>query len=96
MPEMERDHRRLQAILETTEAPRVQGFLDSGARGTRTPDLLGAIQADARADFASSAGYLSLLRALIGGHDFAQFPAISAPTGPTPAVFGPIRLPPSC
>jgi hypothetical protein len=29
---------------ETTEAPRVQGFLDDGARGTRTPDLLGAIQ----------------------------------------------------
>ena len=42
---MERDHRRFLAIPETTEAPRVQGFLDSGARGTRTLDLLGAIQA---------------------------------------------------
>jgi hypothetical protein len=32
-------------LLLTTEALRVQGFSLDGARGTRTPDLLGAIQA---------------------------------------------------
>ena len=42
---MERDHRRFAAIPETRDAPRVQGFLEHGAKGTRTPDLLGAIQA---------------------------------------------------
>jgi hypothetical protein len=42
---MERDHRPFLPIPETREAPRVQGFLEDGARGTRTPDLLGAIQA---------------------------------------------------
>ena len=48
MPELERDHRRPAAIPDTTEAPRVQGFSLHGARGTRTPDLLGAIQAVTR------------------------------------------------
>jgi len=44
VPEMERDDRRLRAIPQTTKAPRVQGVRRNGARGTRTPDLLGAIQ----------------------------------------------------
>ena len=35
----------IQASPQTTEASRVQGFSLHGARGTRTPDLLGAIQA---------------------------------------------------
>jgi hypothetical protein len=42
--ETERDRRRSAAISKTTKASRMQGFLDDGARGTRTPDLLGAIQ----------------------------------------------------
>jgi hypothetical protein len=32
-------------MLGTPEAPQLQGFCADGARGTRTPDLLGAIQA---------------------------------------------------
>jgi hypothetical protein len=61
----------------------------SGARGTRTPDLLGAIQAGVRADFVVSAGYLCRSRAQVGGRDFTHFPTISARIGPRTAVFGP-------
>jgi hypothetical protein len=44
VPEMEREHRRFRQRPETTK-PRMQGLRGDGARGTRTPDLLGAIQA---------------------------------------------------
>jgi len=57
VPEMERDRRRFAAIPETTEAPAVQELRRSGARGTRTPDLLGAIQALARRNPCSHAGF---------------------------------------
>jgi hypothetical protein len=65
----------------------------SGARGTRTPDLLGAIQAGVRADFVVSAGYLCRSRAQVGGRDFTHFPTISARIGPRTAVFGPTPRP---
>src|SRR5215211_4797831 len=55
---MERDHRRFARIPETAEARRVQGFLDNGARGTRTPDLLGAIQAPVSPECAGLQGLL--------------------------------------
>ena len=45
MPETERNSRRFRAHPRTTEPPLTQGFRNDGARGTRTPDLLGAIQA---------------------------------------------------
>src|SRR5215218_1616276 len=44
VPEMERDHWRCAATPETTKPPHVQELRRSGARGTRTPDLLGTIQ----------------------------------------------------
>src|SRR5437660_9431953 len=49
VPEMEGDHRRFRRRFETTEATHVQRLRTSGARGTRTPDLLGAIQPSCRA-----------------------------------------------
>jgi len=58
----------------------------------RSADLLHAIQADARADFAFFAGDLCPSRAQIGGRNFAHFPTISASTGPKTTVFGPILL----
>jgi transposase InsO family protein len=42
--EKERDHRRFPAIPQRTKPQHVQGLRNDGARGTRTPDLLGAIQ----------------------------------------------------
>jgi hypothetical protein len=45
VPETERNSGRFRANPRTTEPPHMQGFRNDGARGTRTPDLLGAIQA---------------------------------------------------
>jgi hypothetical protein len=70
--------------------PRGYGGSRSGARGTRTPDLLGAIQADARVDFGLFAGCMCPPGARISGRNVPQFPTVLARTGPRTAVFGPI------
>jgi hypothetical protein len=68
----------------------VQGFSLHGARGTRTPDLLGAIQAAILAEFGLSAGHFCLQRWGQGRAILAQFPPIPAGIGPKDALFGPI------
>ena len=74
---MERDHRRWPGIPETTEAPRVQGFLANGARGTRTPDLLGAIQALSQLSY--SPGWTpSVARVRVAGRARVDRPAEDA------------------
>jgi hypothetical protein len=45
VPETERGPRRQASSTKTTKPLQVQGLHLDGARGTRTPDLLGAIQA---------------------------------------------------
>jgi hypothetical protein len=67
VPEMERDHWRFQGIPQTTEAPRVQGFSLDGARETRTPDLLGAIQQLGAGNRAEKNRCCSLSRVALAG-----------------------------
>jgi hypothetical protein len=70
---MERDHRRLAALPQTTKPLQVQGLRRSGARGTRTPDLLGAIQAAKLVDFGYLAGIPAPVRALRAAEKYAHF-----------------------
>jgi hypothetical protein len=44
VPELRADIYGSRSIPSPQEAPRVQGSCPSGARGTRTPDLLGAMR----------------------------------------------------
>jgi hypothetical protein len=60
------------------------------SRGTRTPDLLGAIQAAILAEFGLSAGHFCLQRWGQGRAILAQFPPIPAGIGPKDALLGPI------
>ena len=63
-----------------------------GARGTRTPDLLGAIQALGTPESALFAGFLRL-RARAGRvATFPQFAVVLAGIGPKDSRFGPIPL----